>query len=692
MTAGHAFSCPSCQQTLLADPASAGQQTQCCHCGALFQVPHMLTPAAPQPAAPVVPGFPHQGMPFHKPAAPKQQANPVLYVSVGAGVAVVLMIGLLTVFALFSGSDPEVQPLTQDSQEASPTAAADTSPATRRPVPRVAPVATVPVESQTPPLTLKPSTSETTAAEASPEALQPRSLKVLAAETKPAVVILYVDTSQGSGHGSGVVVDKTGMVATNYHVMAGATEAVAVFSDGQRCPVEGVLYHSAEDDLCIIQIDPDGRELKPLPISDELPTQGEEVFTFGNPRDLKFTITRGVVSAIHSSKDLGRPGDGTWIQTDAAISPGNSGGPLINFMGQVIGLNTFLHRQINDAYFANTGLAILEGLQSVSQAPQSLASLPGKQTGRKLTLPPEILDGIQTAIEENHFGEAVRLLIEQREKTFQRAKIVDIKASQYLDRLLADIEIGETSIVEAVHNSKAVLYGGENFAYYVLTIRLIDELLEKDPSESKKAELAAFIDATDNDVAKMTAACILHRMHRRLSTKRYVGQMVELSQVSDSYVAQKMREWYEVHAPADVSLSTPALQKKIVSDILEEQEHILSKVGEVFRPKLTAYARNRKNDYDRNVKNALIEQGMRNWLFHAVPEEGKLYLSFGNGMCKMTLDDDHGITEPCVVQVSGTFPRKSAGFPEVIRLDANFVYRIYLRPEDIRNLEVKRVK
>lgn len=142
--------------------------------------------------------------------------------------------------------------------------------------------------------------------------------------------------------GSGFVVDDRGHVATNAHVVAGATTVRVKFSDGRQLPA--IVRGSDERlDLAVLELrDVQGKDLPfaSLGSSDDVRV-GEYVVAIGNPFGLGDTVTMGIVSA--KGRELGAGPYDDFIQTDASINPGNSGGPLFNLMGQVIGINTAIN-------------------------------------------------------------------------------------------------------------------------------------------------------------------------------------------------------------------------------------------------------------------------------------------------------------------------------------------------------------
>ena len=144
------------------------------------------------------------------------------------------------------------------------------------------------------------------------------------------------------GLGSGVIISPDGYIVTNNHVVDGATDVRVTMSDRRILPAK-VVGTDPLTDLAVIKVD--GHNLPNAPWGDSTKLHpGQTVLAFGNPFGFRFTVTRGIVSALNrpnmSGDDARKPGQ--FIQTDAAINPGNSGGPLVNARGEVVGINTFL--------------------------------------------------------------------------------------------------------------------------------------------------------------------------------------------------------------------------------------------------------------------------------------------------------------------------------------------------------------
>src|SRR5438105_4427381 len=144
------------------------------------------------------------------------------------------------------------------------------------------------------------------------------------------------------GLGSGVIISPDGYIVTNDHVVDGAVDINVTMSDRQILPAK-LVGADPLTDLAVIKVN--ASSLPSVPWGDSTKLQpGQTVLAFGNPFGFRFTVTRGIVSALNrpnpSASDRRKPGQ--FIQTDAAINPGNSGGPLVDARGEVIGINTFL--------------------------------------------------------------------------------------------------------------------------------------------------------------------------------------------------------------------------------------------------------------------------------------------------------------------------------------------------------------
>ena len=151
---------------------------------------------------------------------------------------------------------------------------------------------------------------------------------------------------RADGFGSGFLVSPDGYILTNHHVVEGATKLEVEMNDGNEYDAR-VIGSDPSIDLALIKIDSEGKRFPYVTLGDsESLRVGEWVLAIGNPLGLEYTVTAGVVSAKSRNLAIGAtlPGVASFIQTDAAINKGNSGGPLLNSSGQVVGINTAISR------------------------------------------------------------------------------------------------------------------------------------------------------------------------------------------------------------------------------------------------------------------------------------------------------------------------------------------------------------
>lgn len=155
------------------------------------------------------------------------------------------------------------------------------------------------------------------------------------------VVAISVATAEGSGGGSGFVIDRAGHIVTNAHVVDEADEIVVEFLEGAIVRAK-LVGSDPSSDLAVLRVDVPADQLAPIGFadSDQL-TVGQTVLAIGSPFSQGWTLTSGIISAIDRTiQGLTEFSIGGVIQTDASINPGNSGGPLINLDGEVIGVNS----------------------------------------------------------------------------------------------------------------------------------------------------------------------------------------------------------------------------------------------------------------------------------------------------------------------------------------------------------------
>ncbi len=217
------------------------------------------------------------------------------------------------------------------------------------------------------------------------------------------VVAIKAVTSEGGDSGTGIVLNDKGLILTNDHVVAGASSLTVAAGGSESTTRPATLVgEEAHEDLALIKVDPSGLGLKPLTLASSHSLQvGDPVYAIGNPYGLDETLTRGIVSALNRS--ISAPDGATItgaIQTDAALNPGNSGGPLLDDEGQVVGVNSQIASEaasVDGSQPGSTGVGFaissdtvatavktIEAGKGVSSTSTTRRSTPRKGCARKL--------------------------------------------------------------------------------------------------------------------------------------------------------------------------------------------------------------------------------------------------------------------------------------------------------------------
>jgi S1-C subfamily serine protease len=200
----------------------------------------------------------------------------------------------------------------------------------------------------------------------------------------PAVVHIAVRKSErDGGSGSGLVIASDGLIITNSHVVNGASRVRVAMADGQRATAR-ILGDDPHTDIAVLRTD-DPLRAPALDFFDSKKLKvGQLAIALGNPLGFEHTVTAGVVSATGRSM---RSGTGRLIddviQTDAALNPGNSGGPLVDAFGRVIGINTAVIRGAQGICFSvagNTALDVLTQILRYGRVRRASLGIEGAQT------------------------------------------------------------------------------------------------------------------------------------------------------------------------------------------------------------------------------------------------------------------------------------------------------------------------
>ncbi|TMD24643.1 MAG: trypsin-like serine protease [Chloroflexi bacterium] len=214
-------------------------------------------------------------------------------------------------------------------------------------------------------------TSPVSTASAAP-AQTPSSAAALYKQAVAGIVTITTEVARrgqvGEGTGSGIVLDRSGDILTNAHVVSGANQIQVTFNDG-RTATATLVSANSKADLAVIRVSVPAASLHPLPLGNSDTVRvGDAVYAIGAPFGLAGSMTAGIVSGLNRTDQAS--GLSGLIQTDAPINPGNSGGALLNSQGLVVGVND----SIESPVAGNVGVGFAIPINVVKQL---LASLEG---------------------------------------------------------------------------------------------------------------------------------------------------------------------------------------------------------------------------------------------------------------------------------------------------------------------------
>jgi len=280
------------------------------------------------------------------------------------------------------------------------------------------------------------------------------------------------------GRGSGFVIDPSGIIMTNSHVVRDADEVTVRFHDGREYEAHDIKFDSRSD-IAILHIDADG-PLQALPMGDsEAVEVGDWVLAIGSPFGLDMSVTAGIISAKGRSQNI--TDRAYFLQTDAAVNPGNSGGPLINLAGQVVGINTAISTRsggydgvsfavpVNMAKFISRQLIDNGTVQraylgiGIQPVDSDLAKNLGSPVGEG-ALVSDVWKGTPAEKAKLQTGDVIVRLNEKR-----------VDSVQKLQRIVEELELGKSYPIEIVRN-------GEK-----MTVNMVAEAMPEDFGNSRIA-------------------------------------------------------------------------------------------------------------------------------------------------------------------------------------------------------------
>jgi serine protease Do len=265
---------------------------------------------------------------------------------------------------------------------------------------------------------------------------------------------------RASSLGSGFIIDDSGIVVTNFHVIENAEEITVTLSD-ETAFTAAVLGQDQKTDIAVLKIDPGDTALTAVPFGDSDSLRvGDWVLAIGNPFGLGGTVTAGIVSA--RGRDIGNGPYDDFIQTDASINRGNSGGPLFNTKGEVIGINTAIFSQTGGS--VGIGFAISSNL--ARRVTSQLAEFGTTRRGWLGVFIQEITPDIAESLGlDNEAGALVSTVNENSPAQAAGLEPGDVIVSfdgkmidkmRDLPRIVAETEIGRTVRVEVVRNGNSI--------------------------------------------------------------------------------------------------------------------------------------------------------------------------------------------------------------------------------------------
>ena len=184
-------------------------------------------------------------------------------------------------------------------------------------------------------------------------------------KVKPCVVLIetFDKDNKPIGQGSGFFIDNKGRLITNHHVVEGAYSATIKTSTGKEYPVQGIVAKDTEADIVKLVVNLPDANMTFLNLSENVPSEGDDIIVVGNPLGLESSVSTGIVSAV---RDI--PVFGKVLQITAAVSHGSSGSPVLNTKGEVIGIATFIFKEGQNLNFAIPSDKII-ALKETAQTP-----------------------------------------------------------------------------------------------------------------------------------------------------------------------------------------------------------------------------------------------------------------------------------------------------------------------------------
>jgi serine protease Do len=365
--------------------------------------------------------------------------------------------------------------------------------------------------------------------------------------------------------GSGFIIDPSGLVVTNNHVIADADEITVILNDGTRMKAT-LVGHDQKTDLALLRVKPDpNKPLKFVKFGDSSKLRlGEWVVAIGNPFSLGGTVTAGIVSA--RNRDINSGPYDNYIQTDAAINRGNSGGPLFNLDGDVVGINTAIISPtggsigIGFSVPSNTAIPVIEQLRQFGETRRGWLGVKIQQ------VTDEIADSLNIKPARGALVAGVDDRGPAKPAGIEAGDVIvkfdgkDIKEMHDLPRVVADTPVGKTVDVVVVRK-------GEEVTKRVTLGRLedTDKLAAATPNKDAPApqEKTVVQKALGLDLADMNDS-----LRKRYKIKDSVNGVVITAVDANSPAAEKRL------SPGDVVVEVAQEQVKTAADLQKRVDQL----------------------------------------------------------------------------------------------------------------------
>jgi len=262
------------------------------------------------------------------------------------------------------------------------------------------------------------------------------------------------------GLGSGFIIDKSGIIITNNHVIEGADEISVILSDQNEFSAE-LLGRDPKADLAVLRINPGDTKLQQVSFGDSDKARvGDWTIAIGNPLGLGGTVTAGIVSAI--SRDIGNGPYVKFIQTDASINRGNSGGPLFNIKGEVIGINTAIISQTGGSIGLGFAIPSNSAIKIVDQLKEFGRTKRGWLGVQITPVSKEIAESLGLPDEKGAFISNINPDGPSKVAGLQEGDVIlkfnsnEITKMTDLPRVVAESDVGSKAVVEIWRKNKLI--------------------------------------------------------------------------------------------------------------------------------------------------------------------------------------------------------------------------------------------